>query len=185
MQRQRLQFNRTAIDPPKISAQSLADQRPAPPSPPSTHEPKTDTPGTGELSTHSPHPSVQIGTKQQPPPRHEQPSVNKKGPAERTTPVDSPTESSDTLATDTVVVSSPEPAGEPVREDDLFAADIPTLQNWQRVASENVEVLTTRLARARDNLSRITKRLKTMQDGQETDTPPASPIVDTEMELMD
>ena len=63
----------------------------------------------------------------------------------------------------------------PVREDDLFAADIPTLQSWQRVASENVEVLTTRLAKARDHLSRITKRLKTMQDGQETDTPPASP----------
>ena len=168
--------------PPKVSAQSLADQRPAPPSPPSTHEPETDTPGTGELSTHSPHPSVQIGTKQQPLPRHKQPSVNKKDPAEGTTPVDSPTESSDTLATDTVVVSSPEPAGEPVREDDLFAADIPTLQNWQRVASENVEVLTTRLARARDNLSRITKRLKTMQEDQETDTPTASPIVDTEME---
>ena len=171
--------------PPKVSAQSLADQRPAPPSPPATHEPKTDTPGTGELSTHSPHPSVQIGAKQQPPPRHEQPTVNKMGPAERTTPIDSPTESSDTLATDTVVVSSPQPACEPVREDDLFAADIPTLQNWQRVASENVEVLTTRLARARDNLCRITKRLKTMQDGQETDTPPASPIVDIEMELMD
>lgn len=48
--------------PPKISAQSLADQRLEPPSPPSTHEPKTDTPGTGELSTHSPHPSVQTGT---------------------------------------------------------------------------------------------------------------------------
>ena len=74
----------------------------------------------------------------------------------------------DTLATDTVVVSSPEPACEPVQEADLFAADIPTLQNWQRVASENVEVLTTRLARARENLWRITKRLKTMQDGPRT-----------------
>ena len=128
---------------------------------------------------------MQIGAKQQPPPRHEQPTVNKKGPAERTTPVDSPTESSDTLATDTVVVSSPEPACEPVQEDDLFAADIPTLQNWQRVASENVEVLTTRLARARENLWRITKRLKTMQDGQEPDTPLAPPIVDIEMEIID
>ena len=171
--------------PPTVSAQSLADQRPAPPSPPATHEPKTDTPGTGELSTHSPHPSVQIGAKQLPPPRHEQPTVNKMSPAERATPDDSPTESSGTLATDTVVVSSPEPACESVQEDDLFAADIPTLQNWQRVASENVEVLATRLARARDNLCRITKRLKTMQDGQDTDAPPASPIVDIEMELMD
>ena len=171
--------------PPKVSAQSLADQRPAPPSPPATHEPKTDTPGTGELSTHSPSSSEQIGAKQQPPPKHEQPTAKQKGPTERPTPVDSPTESSDTLATDTVFVSSPEPACEPVREDDLFAADIPTLQNWQRVDGENVEVLTTRLARARDNLSRITKRLKTMQDSQETGTPPASPIIDVEMELMD
>ena len=171
--------------PPKVSAHSLADQRPAPPSPPTTHEPKLDTPGTGELSTHSLHPSVQIGAKQQPFLKHEQPTFNKFSPAERSTPVDSPTESSGTLATDTVVVSSPEPACEPVREADLFAADIPTLRNWQRVASENVEVLTTRLARARDNLCRITKRLKTMQDGQEPDTSPASPTVDIEIDLMD
>ena len=171
--------------PPKVSAHSLADQRPAPPSPPTTHEPKLDTPGTGELSTHSPHPSVQIGAKQQPFLKHEQPTFNKFSPAERSTPVDSPTESSGTLATDTVVVSSPEPACEPVREADLFAADIPTLRNWQRVASENVEALTTRLARARDNLCRITKRLKTMQDGQEPDASPASPTVDIEIDLMD
>ena len=51
--------------------------------------------------------------------------------------------------------------------------------------SESMEVLTTQLTTARDNLSRITKRLKTMQAGQETDTPPASPLVDIEMELME
>ena len=171
--------------PPKVSAHSLANQQPVPPSPPATHEPETDTPGTGALSTHSPHPATQIGAEQQPLPKHEQPSVDKEIPAERSTPVDTPTESPDTLATDTVVASSPEPACEPVQEADLFAADIPTLQNWQRVASENVEVLTTRLARARENLWRITKRLKTMQDGQEPDTPLASPIVDIEMEIID
>ena len=184
MQRQKLQLHKSHR-PPKVSAHSLANQRPAPPSPPATHEPETDTPGTGELSTHSPHPATQIGAEQQPPLKHEQPVVDKEIPAERSTPVDTPTESPDTLATDTVVVSSPEPACEPVQEADLFAADIPTLQNWQRVASENVEVLTTRLARARENLWRITKRLKTMQDGQEPDTPLASPIVDMEMEIID
>jgi len=62
---------------------------------------------------------------------------------------------------------------------------MPTLQDWQRVANENVRDLTTRLARARENLWRITKRIKTMQDGQEPDTPPASPIVDIEMEIID
>ena len=73
----------------------------------------------------------------------------------------------------------------PVQEDDLFAADIPTLQKWQQVASESVEVLTTQLTAARDNLSRITKRLKTMQAGHETDAQPVTPPVDIEMELMD
>ena len=171
--------------PPKVSAHSLFNQRPAPPLPPATHVPETDTPGTAALSTHSPHPAAQIGGEQQPPPEHEQPSVDKETPAEISTPVDTPTESPDTQATDTVVASSLEPACETVQEADLFAADIPTLQNWQRVASENVEVLTTRLARARENLWRITKRLKTMQDGQEPDTPQASPIVDIEMEIID
>ena len=169
--------------PPKVSARSLADQRPAPPSTPVTNEPDTDTPGTGALSTHSPPPSVQIGINQQRLPEHEQPTVDKETPAENT--VDSPTESSDTLVTGTVVVNSPAPACESVQDADLFAADIPTLQDWQRVASENVATLTTRLARARDNLWRITKRLKTMQDGKEPDTPPASPFADIVMEIID
>ena len=43
----------------------------------------------------------------------------------------------------------------------------------------------TRLASARQNLWRITKHLKTIQDGQEPDTPQASPIVDVEMEIID
>jgi len=43
----------------------------------------------------------------------------------------------------------------------------------------------TRLASARQSLWHITKRLKTIQDGQEPDTPQASPIVDIEMEIID
>ena len=171
--------------PPKVSAQSLFNQRPAPPSPPATREPETDTPGTGALSTHSPHPTAQIRAEQQQPPKQEQPSVDKEIPTERSTPVDTPSESPDTQATDTVVASSPEPACETGQEVDLFAADIPTLQNLQRVASEKVAYHETRLARARQNLWRITKRLKTIQDGQEPDTPQASPIVDIEMEIID
>ena len=38
----------------KVSAQTLAEVRPAPPPPPSTREPKEDAPGTGELSAHAP-----------------------------------------------------------------------------------------------------------------------------------
>ena len=59
------------------------------------------------------------------------------------------------------------------------------LQNLQRAASEKVAYHETRPASARHNLWRITKRLKTIQDGQEPDTPQASPIVDIEMEIID
>jgi len=150
-----------------------------------TREPETDTPGTGALSTHSPHPTAQIRAEQQQPLKQEQPSVDKEIPTGRSTPVDTPTESPDTQATDTVVASSPEPACETGQEVDLFAADIPTLQNLQRAASEKVAYHETRLASARQNLWRITKRLKTIQDGQEPDTPQASPIVDVEIEIID
>ena len=49
MQRQRLQLNKRAIGP-KVSAHSLADQRPA--APPATHEPEKNT-WVPESSTHS------------------------------------------------------------------------------------------------------------------------------------
>ena len=124
--------------PPKVSAQSLFNQRPAPPSPPATREPETDTPGTGALSTHSPHPTAPIRAEQQQPPKQEQPSVDKEIPTEESTPVDTPNESPDTQVTDTVVASSPVPTCEASQEVDLFAADIPTLQNLQRAASEKV-----------------------------------------------
>ena len=169
--------------PPKVSAQSLFNQRPAPPTPPSTHQPETDTPGTGVLST--PQSTAQNRAEQQQPPKQEQPGDNKEAPTEESTPDDTPEESPDTQATDTVVASSPEPARADSQEVDLSAADIPTLQNLQKAASEKVAYHETRLASARQSLSRITKRLKTIQDGQETDTPQASPTVDIEMEIID
>ena len=86
--------------PPKVSAQSLFNQRPAPPS--ATREPETDTPGTGALSTHSPHPTAQIRAEQQRSPKQEQPGVDKEVPTEESTPVDTPNESPDTQATDTL-----------------------------------------------------------------------------------
>ena len=51
----------------KVSAQTLAEVRPAPPSPPSTKEPKEDAPGTGELSAHAPD---HLGAKKPTQPRH-------------------------------------------------------------------------------------------------------------------
>ena len=93
--------------------------------------------------------------------------------------------SPDTQATDTVVARSPEPACEASQEVDTAEADIPTLQNMQRAASDKVAFHETRLASARQNLSRITKRLKTIQDGQAPDTPQASPVADIVMEIID
>ena len=53
----------------KVSAQTLAEARPAPPPPPSTKEPKEDAPGTGELSAHAPD---HLGAKKPTQPRQEQ-----------------------------------------------------------------------------------------------------------------
>ena len=167
------------LQPPKLSAQALAEQRPAPPSPLSVPKPKMDAPGTGELSKQSIR-----RTEFKPQPLLEQGHAS--GDAVRVpTPEDSPTESSNTVATDTVVMSSPEPTDGPACNEELSAADFPTLQRMQREASANVATLTTQLTTARAYLSFINKRLKTMQAGQETDTPSASPSGDAEMELMD
>ena len=170
--------------PPKVSAQSLFSQRPGPPSLPTTSKSKADTPGTGALSSDS-HSAAHNRAEEQQPPQKEQPTVDNETPTEESSPVDTPNESPDTQATDTVVASSPEPACEASQDVDLAAADIPTLQNMQRAASEKVAFHETRLASARQNLSRITKRLKTIQDGQAPDTPQASPVADIVMEIID
>ena len=161
----------------RVSAQSLAEVRPEPPPSPATEEPKEDAPGTGELSTHAPdHLDTSKPTQQK---QRQQPLIVevRRG----ASPASSPTESPDTLASETVVVSSP--AADP--EEDINSMDYATLQNRQMVALETVQDLTARLAKAQDIFGRITKRLKTMQDCQEPPTPPASPVEDIEMEGMD
>ena len=160
----------------KVSAQTLAAARPAPPPPPSHKEPREDAPGTGELSEHGQdHPGAKKPTQ---PRQAQQPTVEL---TVRTSPIISPTESSDTLASETVVVSSPEPD----QEEDINAMDIATLQSRQIAALENVQDLTARLAKAQDFACRIAKRFKTMQECQETPMPPAHPGEDIEMEGMD
>ena len=103
----------------KVSAQTLAEARPEPPPPPSTKEPKEDAPGTGELSAHAPdHLGANKPTQ---PKQKQQPTVEFTVGA---SPILSPTESSDTLASETVVVSSPAPD----QEEDINAMDFATLQ---------------------------------------------------------
>ena len=169
--------NSSQLQTTKVSAQTLAEARPEPPPPPpSTKEPKEDAPGTGELSERGQdHPGAKKPTQ----PRQAQPLIVEVNVG--ASPILSPTESPDTLTSETVVVSSPAPD----QEEDINAMDFATLQSRQVVALENVQTLTTQLARARDFASRITKRLKTMQECQESPTPPAYPAEDIEMEGMD
>ena len=162
----------------RVSAQSLAEVRPEPPPSPATEEPKEDAPGTGELSTHAPD-HLDTSKSMQPKQRQQPLTIEVRRGA---SPAPSPTESPDTLASETVVVSSP--ADDP--EEDINSMDYATLQNRQMVALENVQDLTARLAKAQDIFGRITKRLKTMQEEcQEPPTPPAAPVEDIAMEGLD
>ena len=170
--------------PSKISAQSLFSQRPGPPSTLPTSKSKKDTPGTGVLSSDSQSATYNRGEEQQQP-QEEQSAVDNDTPTEESLSADTPNESPETQATDTVVASSPEPTSESRQNVDLAAADIPTLQNMEKVACERVAFHETRLASAREHLTRIKKRLKRMQDGQSPGTPQASPVADLEMEIID
>ena len=96
-------------------------------------------------------------------------------------PILSPTDSPDTLTSETVVVSSPAPD----QEEDFDAMDIATLQSRRLAALETVQDLTAQLFKAQDIASRITKRLKTMQESQATPMPPVHPGEDIEIEGMD
>ena len=170
--------------PSKISAQSLFSQRPGPPSTLPTSKSKTDTPGTGVLSSDSQSATHNKDEEQQQP-QEEQPAADNDTPTEESSPANTPNESPETQATDTVVASSPEPASESRQDVDLAAADIPTLQNMEKAACERVTFHETRLASAREHLTRIRKRLKRMQDSQSPGTPQASPVADMEMEIID
>ena len=63
--------------------------------------------------------------------------------------------------------------------------DIATLQSRRLAALETVQDLTEQLFKAQDTVSRITKRLKTMQEGQATPVPPVHPREDIAIEAMD
>ena len=169
--------------PAKISAQSLFNRRPGPPSAPPANKSQTDTPGTGVLSSDSHSAAHSKDDEQQQPP--EQPADHDDTPTEESSPADTPKESPETQATDTAGASSPEPASESRQDVDLAAADIPTSQNMGKTACERVAIHETRLFNAREHLTRIRKRLKRMQDDQSPGTPQPSPVADMQMEIID
>ena len=169
--------------PTKVTAQSLADVRPAAPPTPMTTEPTEGTPDTGVIPSGSigppttDEPSKQ-GEARQPPSPIVEISV---GASPAQSPADSPdTPSPDTLASDTVIASSPEPG-----QEDITAMDIETLQAHQYMALETVQELTNQLARAQSHAWSLTKRLKTMRENPRGALPPEEAGNDTAMERMD
>ena len=111
----------------KVTAQELAEKRPEPPAPPATTTAKEDAPGTGELShSATAKPIVENSTT---PTRDETPAKAEEKPREEASPTSSPTESSDTLATETAVNSSPEETRAPEYHTAVAEADLPTLRS--------------------------------------------------------
>ena len=180
---QKLQPPQQSNPPTKISAQSLFNQRPGPPSALPATTSQTDTPGTGVLSSDCHSATHSKNEEQQQPP--EQPAAHEYTPTEESSPASTLNESPEMQATDTAGASSPEPASESRLNVDLAAADIPTLQSMEKTARERVAFHETRLLNAREHLTRIRKRLKRMQDGQSSDAPQAAHVADMDMEIID
>ena len=169
--------------PDKISAQALFHIRPGPPSAPPANKAQTDTPGTGVLSSDSHSAARNKDDEQQQTP--EQQAAQNDTSTEESSPANSAKESPETQATDTAGASSPEPDSESKQDDDLAEADISTLQNMEKRACARVASYETRLSNAREQLSRIRKRLKRMRDDRSSDTLQPSPGADIEMEIID
>ena len=169
--------------PDKISAQSLFHMRPGPPSAPPASKAHTDTPGTDVLSSDS-HSAAHIKDDEQQQPLEQQAAQDDTS-TEESSPANSPKESPETQATDAAGASSPEPASESRQDDDLDNADISALQKMEKRACERVASYETRLSNAREQLSRIRKRLKRMSDDRSSDTLQPSPGADIEMEIID
>ena len=90
-------------------------------------------------------------------------------------PPQSPAKSPDTLASDTVIASSPEPG----HHEDYKSMDLETLQEEQFTALETVQELTVKLVQAQSQLVQaqshawnIAKRIKTMRENPGGVLPP-------------
>ena len=165
--------------PTKVAAQSLADVRPVAPPTPMTKEPTEGTPDTGVLPSGAVDPSTtdeQIKQKEarKPPPPMVEISVG-------ASPAQSPSESPDTLASDTVIASSPAPD----HQEDITDMDIETLQDRQYTALETVQELTIQLARAQSHAWNIAKRIKTMRENPGGTLPPTETSHGMAMERID
>ena len=163
-------FTIHCMRPDKISAQSLFNIRPDSPSAPPASKAQTDTPGTGVLSSDSHSAAHNKDDEQQQP--SEQQDAQDDTSTEESSPASSRKESPETQTTDATGASSPEPVSESKQDDDLDNADISMLQKIEKRACEKVASYETRLSNAREQLSRIRKRLKRMSDDRSSDYNP-------------
>jgi hypothetical protein len=99
----------------------------------------------------------------------------------KSSPVQKPVDSPDTMATDTVIASSPEPN----QEEDFDAMDMDTLQECQYTAIVDLQQLTVQLARAQSRVWHIAKRIKTMREHQRGLEPSPENTEDMVMERID
>ena len=170
----------------KVPAQALADARPVAPPTPMTSEPTEGTPDTGVLPSGAEDRSTtdeqnkQREARETPSPMVEL-SVG-------ASPLQSPAKSPDTLASDTVIASSPEPS----HHEDYRNMDLETLQEQQFTALETVQELTVKLVQAQSQLVQaqshawnIAKRIKTMRENPGGVLPPSETRHSMAMERID
>ena len=164
--------------PTKVAAQSLADVRPVASPTLMTTEPE-GTSDTGVLPSGAVDPSTTDEQNKQrearePPSPMVELSVG-------ASPAQSPSKSPDTLASDTVIASSPEPD----HQEDYRGMDIETLQDRQYTALETVQELTIKLAQAQSHAWNIAKRIKTMRENPGEILPPTETRHGMAMERID
>ena len=157
--------------------------RPAPPPVPTKETPNPtgheDTPGTGELSSETIHPSP--ATETVPSPDEQQsPQPTVEIPI-RGSPIQSPGEASDTMASETVLVSSPEPA----QATDVEKMDMCRLQQEQYLALEKLQRLNRLVTETQDYAFSIAKRMRTMRESQGAPAPKPAPKHVGDMEKID
>ena len=170
-----------------VTAQELAEKRPEPPTLPDAAAAKEDAPGTGELSqSHATKlPAEKPGECPKAPTRDKAADRKEGKPQEEASPTSSPTESSETIATETAVHSSPEEPRAPEYQIAVAEADLPTLRSMKKEAKQKMAALTSEMSTLQGHLDCLNKRIKTVESGREKATPSASPTPDIEMEVVD
>lgn len=150
--------------PAKVNADTLIEGRPKPPPVPAKETPNPssheDTPGTGELSSETPEqsPAEETGPSQE----AQQPPMPTVEIPIRASPVQSPGDASDTIASETVLISSPEPA----QVNDIETMDIDMLQEQQYITMLRLQRLNRMVTETQNYALDIATRIKRMRTNQ-------------------